>query len=146
MAFVNTYIERRFIGDIEYGIIKTTGITADVNGLGTPFTVIPAVTGKVIKLKEWWINKAGAAVHATNTTLWLLTDTATRPQGFNDTTLLNSVAVTEMSDMNEGIPDTFTQMIVSKALTLVTSSGGNPSGGTAGAAFTVYTRYMIYTP
>lgn len=146
MAFANSYIERKFAGDIEYGIVKTTGVTADVNGLGTPFTVIPAVTGKVIKLREWWINKAGAAVHATSTTLWLLTDTATRPQGFNDTTLLNSVALTEMSDMNEGIPDTFTQMIVSKALTLVTSDTTNPTGGTAAAAFTVYTSYMIYTP
>lgn len=146
MAFANTYLERKFVGNTEYGIVKTTGVTADVNGLGTAFEVVPAVTGKIIKLKEWWIAKSGAAVHATNTTLWMITDTATRPQGFNDTTLLNSVAVTELSDMNEGIPDTFTQMIVSKSLKLVTSSGANPTGGTAGAAFTVYTSYMIYTP
>ncbi len=147
MAFTNTYLQREYIGDIEYGIVKTTGVTADVNNLGTAFTIVPAVTGKVIKALDCWSNKAGTAVHATSTTLWLLTNSAVKPQMLSTTLLLSSVAVTyPFSFAVDPAVATDTVMITGSALQLVTSNTTNPTGGTAAAAFTVYTKYMIYTP
>ncbi len=83
--------------------------------------------------------------YITNTTVRLITDTATQPQVYTDRILTSTVDRTiNQLTANMGAVTTDTQIIANKKL-YVDVQTANPGGGAAGAILTIHLMYRIIT-
>ncbi len=106
---------------------------AEIKALNsTPILVVSAPVGKSIVVTDWSLNiDYTAPAFATEDTLWLKTDTATRPQGVDDTILGSTVDRIRNGqfDATTGWVATSTQIIAEKALYITTDSADPTAGG-----------------
>lgn len=129
------------------GVARSVSLTiasADVLTLnGTPLTLIAAPgAGKAIELLFFSTEvEYGTAAYATNTTLQLITDTATTPQGSDQDILLSTVSrvLRGRAATVSGTSDTM--LIENKAL-LVKVATGNPTAGDSDITIRAYYRVI----
>ena len=148
--------DKRFIGHWVYtaGLgwggelftISKTIASADVKTLfATPVEIVYAPVDRSIVVVDWFIQTAFTTpAYATEDTLWLITDTATRPQGIDDESLASTVSRIRkgnVADTGDGWGATDTQIITEKKLELTTDSA-NPTSGNSILTITVNFRLV----
>jgi len=100
--------------------------------IDTPLEVIAAPIDRMIVVIDWYIETTvGGEPYATEDTLWLITDTATKPQGTDNISLGSTVSRSRqgiVTTSGDGWSATDTQLIQDKKLELTTETA-NPTGG-----------------
>lgn len=105
----------------------------------TPITIVGAVSGYAIEVVSASVKIAfNTTAYATNTNLYVITDTANNPQYKNDSLLTQTVDAAYK--FTEAGPASGTQLIANKALT-VTVATGDPTTGDS--TVTVYVNYRL---
>ena len=148
--------DKRFIGHWVYtaGLgwggelftISKTIASADVKTLfSTPIEIVYAPVDKSILVVDWFVQTAFTTpAYATEDTLWLITDTATKPQGIDSQSLASTVSRTrigQIADTTVLFGATDTQIITEKKLELTTDSH-NPTAGNSILTITVNFRLV----
>ena len=111
----------------------------------TPVEIIKAPVGKSILVVDWFIETVFTTpAYATEDTFYLITDTATKPQGIDGESLTSTVSrirKSQIADTADGWGATDTQIITEKKLELTTDSA-NPTAGNSDFNITVNFRLI----
>lgn len=148
--------DRNYRGTWGYGLItgwwgelftkSVTIASAEVKTLfSTPVEIVSAPIGKSIIVVDWFVQTAFTTpAYSTEDTLYLITDTATRPQGIDDESLASTVSRIRkgnIADTGDGWGATDTQIIAEKKLELTTDSH-DPTSGNSDLTITVNFRLL----
>lgn len=128
-----------------FTISKTVASAAVKTLFATPVEIVSAPVDKSILVVDWFIQTAFTTpAYATEDTLHLITDTATKPQGIDQATLASTVSrirKSRVADTADGWGATDTQIISEKKLELTTDSH-NPTSGNSDLTVTVNFRLI----